>query len=360
MLQLQTVMCKDVFTTLHHSFAMSKENHLHCCLWVPPAAYTQLKTSVEKSDAWRYHILCGHGGVYADTDTICARSFESWTQFNTSPEPGLLVGIENRFHSQQAAEEASYVHKIQVTQWTMAAKKSHPVVCRMGAAIKAYVEEEAASGNAIEAEHGHDASILLRTGPGIWSKEVHSYLRQMGSSPEDVAEGGQVEDIVVLPQVAFGCNFRYWTETNNASMVFHMFNNSWKVDHYKVADAKKLRRQEQERQATRRRHQALYVAGIGAAATGLGLALCSSWCLSCRSRVLGAVGFSYKGRLRRPYALVVGGSPKSSPKNSPLGSPHCRGGSSSSSSVHSGRLTQQRHSALHLLNGTRKPARLVQ
>lgn len=78
------------------------------------AVYHQLKTAVEKSDAWRYHVLCGHGGIYTDTDTICAKPFEQWINFNTTPEPGLIVGIENRFYSQQEAEEASYVHKIQV------------------------------------------------------------------------------------------------------------------------------------------------------------------------------------------------------------------------------------------------------
>lgn len=88
--------------------------------------YNQLKTPVEKSDAWRYHVLCGHGGVYADTDTICARPFDEWLNTSSSggggsdgslPEPGLVVGVENRFHSQALAEEASYVHKIQITQW---------------------------------------------------------------------------------------------------------------------------------------------------------------------------------------------------------------------------------------------------
>jgi hypothetical protein len=108
----------------------------------------------------------------------------------------------------QEAEEATYVHKIQITQWTMASKRSHPVVCRMGAAIKAFLEQEAADGGKIEQKMGHDASILLRTGPGIWSSEVHSYLQQMGSQAEEVVEGGQVTDAVVLPQTAFGCNFR--------------------------------------------------------------------------------------------------------------------------------------------------------
>lgn len=100
------------------------------------------------------------------------------------------------------------MHKIQITQWTMAAKKSHPVVCGMGAAIKAFVEKEAADGNKFEQEVGHDASILSRTGPGIWSTQVHGYINQMGSKPEDVVDGMQVADLVILPQAAFGCSFR--------------------------------------------------------------------------------------------------------------------------------------------------------
>lgn len=32
----------------------------------------------------------------------------------------------------------------------------------------------------------------------------------MGSTSEEVAQGGQVSDLVVLPQQAFACNFRYW------------------------------------------------------------------------------------------------------------------------------------------------------
>jgi hypothetical protein len=65
------------------------------------AAFYQLKTPVEKSDAWRYHVLCGHGGIYTDTDTVCGRPFSEWTNFNSTPEPGLIVGVENRFYSQE-------------------------------------------------------------------------------------------------------------------------------------------------------------------------------------------------------------------------------------------------------------------
>lgn len=325
----------------------------------------QLKTAVEKSDAWRYHVLCGHGGVYADTDTVCAKPFESWTQFYATPAPGLVVGIENLFHSQADAEEASYVHKIQITQWTMAAKKSHPVVCRMGAAIKAFVDHEAATGNSIEEEHGHDASILLRTGPGIWSQEVHKYLRQVGSTPEAVTAGGQVEDLVVLPQAAFGCNFRYWHKDNNASFVYHMFNNSWKVDHYKVADAKKQTRRAREREAAAQKQQAVLYSLAILAPVCMGLLLARYWgcCTSSSSVLWSRVRMRPVLTRRRPHSLsVMTSSPRSSPKmqspkRSPApSSPSARGGGSSSSSTLNGRSTQRQ--SLHLLAGPRKPARL--
>ena len=60
---------------------------------------------------------------------------------------------------------------------------------------------------------------------------MHKYIRQMGSTPEAVTAGAQVEDLVVLPPAAFGCNFHYWTKENNESYVYHMFNNSWSVPH---------------------------------------------------------------------------------------------------------------------------------
>eukprot|EP00882_Tetradesmus_deserticola_P004989 GHRQ01005258.1.p1 GENE.GHRQ01005258.1~~GHRQ01005258.1.p1 ORF type:complete len:487 (+),score=147.82 GHRQ01005258.1:737-2197(+) len=295
--------------------------------------FHQLKTAVEKSDAWRYHVLCGHGGIYTDTDTICARPFSEWTNFNSTPEPGLLVGIEDRFYTQEEAEEATYVHKTQITQWTMASKRAHPVVCRMGGAIKAFVEQEAADGGRIEQQMGHDASILLRTGPGIWSREVHSYLQQMGSQPEDLVEGGQVTDAVVLPQAAFGCNFRYWSVENTESYVYHMYNNSWKVDHFRVADFKKQQRHSKQRQHAMRLVYPLLI--IMSACCGVLAAVYAGLCwLPAHS----GTRFGARKKRRALQAIAVGGS--SPRKGSPRGSPS-RLGSGSSSITLSSRLQQQ-------------------
>eukprot|EP00879_Flechtneria_rotunda_P017138 GHRR01017948.1.p1 GENE.GHRR01017948.1~~GHRR01017948.1.p1 ORF type:complete len:440 (+),score=114.38 GHRR01017948.1:815-2134(+) len=277
--------------------------------------YKQLKTPVEKSDAWRYHVLCGHGGIYADTDTICARPFAQWLNFSTVSEPGLVVGVENRFYSQEEAEEASYVHKIQITQWTMASKRSHPVVCRMGTAIKAVVEQEAADGQQLEQERGHDAAILLRTGPGIWTSEINSYLQQMGGSPEAVAEGGQVMDLVVLPQTAFGCNFRYWNPDNQESFVYHMYNNSWKLDHFVVANARKRRRQRRELHHALRAWYPVLIVVLGAC--GVLLVAYAGVCWSRAGLSSRSTPSSGRHRALRAVHRFVGSNTSPSPRNSP-------------------------------------------
>jgi mannosyltransferase OCH1-like enzyme len=38
--------------------------------------YSGLKTAVERSDLWRYVVMCKHGGVYTDADTLCVRPIQ--------------------------------------------------------------------------------------------------------------------------------------------------------------------------------------------------------------------------------------------------------------------------------------------
>jgi mannosyltransferase OCH1-like enzyme len=38
--------------------------------------YSSLQTAVERSDLWRYSVMCKHGGVYTDADTICVRPIQ--------------------------------------------------------------------------------------------------------------------------------------------------------------------------------------------------------------------------------------------------------------------------------------------
>ena len=113
---------------------------------------------------------------------------------------------------------------------------------------------------------GHDAGVLMRTGPGIWSLAVHAYIREAGAAPEALARGGRAGDCLVLPQLAFGCSVRYWSPDNKESLVVHFYKYSWKVDNFKIADARKAARAAKRRARARRRAFAWALGGAAASA----------------------------------------------------------------------------------------------
>lgn len=186
------------------------------------ATFDGLGSPVERTDLWRYLVLCRLGGVYADSDVMAARPISQWAQ-----DAGLLVGIENVFTTPEEARRRSYSRQVQMVQWSIASRPGHPVVCRMGQYVAKHVAEERA-GEFLDPDRNH--AILERTGPGIWSDSVHDYLRQVGNvSVEQLVGGGRVGDVRILPQPAFGCPTAVFDTADPLPYVYHMFMGSWKV-----------------------------------------------------------------------------------------------------------------------------------
>jgi hypothetical protein len=180
-----------------------------------------LGSPVERTDMWRYLVLCRMGGVYADSDVVAARPVSDWVQ-----DAGLLVGIENVFTTPEEAKRRDYTRQVQMVQWAIASRKGHPVVCRMGQYIAHHVKEEAA-GEFVDPDRDH--AILERTGPGIWSSSVHDYIAEYNVRVEDLVAGGKVGDVRVLPQPVFGCASATWNPQEDVlPYVYHMFKGSWK------------------------------------------------------------------------------------------------------------------------------------
>jgi hypothetical protein len=182
-----------------------------------------LGSPVERTDMWRYLVLCRMGGVYADSDVVAARPMSDWVQ-----DAGLLVGIENVFTTPEEAKRRDYTRQVQMVQWAIASRKGHPVVCRMGQYIADHVREEAV-GKFLDPDRDH--AILERTGPGIWSSSVHDYIKEYGNGVrvEELVAGGKVGDVRVLPQPVFGCASATWNPKEDVlPYVYHMFKGSWK------------------------------------------------------------------------------------------------------------------------------------
>eukprot|EP00879_Flechtneria_rotunda_P001545 GHRR01001703.1.p1 GENE.GHRR01001703.1~~GHRR01001703.1.p1 ORF type:complete len:752 (+),score=308.39 GHRR01001703.1:312-2567(+) len=180
-----------------------------------------LGSQVERTDMWRYLVLCRLGGVYADSDVVAARPIDTWAQ-----DAGLLVGIENVFTTPEEAKRRDYTRQVQMVQWAIAAHTGHPVVCRMGQYVADHVAQEAA-GDFVDPDRDH--AILERTGPGIWSSSVHNYIREQGAiSIEQLVAGGLVGDVRVLPQPVLGCASATFNPADSLPYVYHMFKGSWR------------------------------------------------------------------------------------------------------------------------------------
>ena len=199
----------------------------------------QLQTPVERADAWRYLLLCTHGGLYTDMDTVCAQPISSWIH-TPGVSPGLVVGVENAFNSLEEAHKYNYVRRVQMLQWTFAAKPKHPLVCHLPSRIEEHMAKEK---QGLVKYQGPDEAVLLRTGPGMWSGAIEELLSRNELTPEDILAGKVVEDVLFLPQTAFGCSWRFWSVDNKNSLVYHMYNHSWNTEKGKLAKA--LRRQQQ-------------------------------------------------------------------------------------------------------------------
>nr|XP_018262276.1 uncharacterized protein I303_05292 [Kwoniella dejecticola CBS 10117]OBR84434.1 hypothetical protein I303_05292 [Kwoniella dejecticola CBS 10117] len=155
---------------------------------------------VVRSDLFRYLVLLLDGGVYTDTDTACIRPISQWgdsavkhhadspliealpqllslskSAGRTDPEiagveeddsPSLIIALENDSPASGSDWEAdTFVRGLQVVQWTMAAKKGHPILLDVIAHALNKVDElriARKSGLVIDEEQ----DILEWSGPG--------------------------------------------------------------------------------------------------------------------------------------------------------------------------------------------------
>jgi hypothetical protein len=208
-----------------HSIMLFDDSDIHLFMttYFPEllSTFDGLDSQVERTDMWRYLVLCIFGGVYADSDVVSARPLSDWVQ-----DAGLLTGIENVFTSFEEAKRRTYTRQVQMVQWAIAAKRGHPVVCRMGEYVKHHVAKEQ-SGEFFDPDRNH--AILERTGPGIWSSSVHDYIMEHGYNITDVVAGMKVGDVRILPQPAFGCaSSTFNPEHDPVPYVYHMFKGSWR------------------------------------------------------------------------------------------------------------------------------------
>lgn len=232
-------------------------------------AYELLPQSILRVDFFRYLILFAKGGTYSDIDTVALKPIQSWVSFNKTiyGEPnnaGLVVGVE------ADGEDSlnSFSRRVQLCQWTIQAKKGHPMLRELIVRIVEITMDKAERG-ALDKVEGRDSgdTVINWTGPGVFTDAVFDYMNYIysdGRSGEGLGMGtfkpkmanpnanGRVperakqalswfsftrlekpkviKDVLILPITSFspGRGWKSKDDDDDIAYAKHMFAGSWK------------------------------------------------------------------------------------------------------------------------------------
>jgi hypothetical protein len=184
----------------------------------------ELATPVEKSDLWRYLVLCFHGGVYADTDTVTTKPIQEWGVDGASAVlsmEGIGTGNPNKDWDQLKLSDFYVVF----LQWMLTARPGHPIFCATPTWIRSFMDEEAAK--------GERSSIVQRTGPGLITMLVRDHLDRHNASWGDYTLGGMAPGgLQILNHTEWGCSTKEATARATAGevvgLVYHHYRGIWR------------------------------------------------------------------------------------------------------------------------------------
>lgn len=243
-------------TYTHHVLPDDECHALIDSLYTPvpdvAMAYKLMPKSILKADFFRYLILFARGGVYADIDTRGVKPIDDWAsnQAKIADKPniaGLVVGIEA--DPDRPDWHDWYSRRIQFCQWTIQAKKGHPMLKELIAKITEITLARHKK-NQLKDVLGKDAGgdIMEWTGPGIWTDGVFNYMNNVLQTEEafetrtydeiitwkiftGMEAPIEVDDVLVLPITSFSPGVGHMGSKSTSDpycYVEHMFLGSWK------------------------------------------------------------------------------------------------------------------------------------
>ncbi|KAK9370703.1 nucleotide-diphospho-sugar transferase [Lipomyces kononenkoae] len=225
-------------------------------------AYFAMPKPILRADFFRYLILLARGGVYSDVDTTALKGVAKWFSDGVSDvvkgddgnektdlteeraaevartiesDTGLMIGIEA--DPDRPDWQDWYARRVQICQWTIAAKRGHPTVLRIVSHITTETLRRKATGT-LDLPKNKDAGsqVMNWTGPGIWTDTVFRYLSDIQAGTDwhsvtGITQGKVIGDVVILPITSFspgvgtmGAN----SPDHPHAFVHHIFEGSWK------------------------------------------------------------------------------------------------------------------------------------
>lgn len=215
-------------------------------------AYNVMPKNILKADFFRYLILYARGGVYSDIDTVSLKPIDTWLSMNETlygeeNKAGFVVGIEADPDRPDWADW--YAKRVQFCQWTIQAKKGHPMLRELIARIVELTLEREKKGQlkkVLGKDEGGD--IMNWTGPGIFTDKVFEYMNNIiqpaanfeAKKYDEIISwktftGMQmpigIDDVLVLPITSFSPNVGHMgskSSSDKMAYVDHRFLGTWK------------------------------------------------------------------------------------------------------------------------------------
>ncbi|KAK9383451.1 nucleotide-diphospho-sugar transferase [Kockiozyma suomiensis] len=247
------------FEVLNDAAAAAMVRQLYASIPDVVDAYFAMPVPVLRADFFRYLILLARGGVYSDIDTLALKSINKWFYSSIGPlkdgekrhqvvdisdedaaklrakleaETGLVIGIEADPDREDWHDW--YARRVQFCQWTIMAKKGHPVLVDIVSHITTEtIRRRAANALVLPKSNEAGSQIMDWTGPGIWTDTIFEYLETDWHSVTGITEGKVVKDVLILPITSFspGVGSMGAGEiTHPRAFSQHSFEGSWKPE----------------------------------------------------------------------------------------------------------------------------------
>lgn len=191
-----------------------------------------------RADFLRYLILLAEGGVYTDVDTRPIRPVDDWIPSQYRNRTNIVLGIE--IDKGQGPLWSGMPWSIQISQFTIMAKRNHPLIRRVVHDVQNGVET-------FLRQQGRDTlpqlffdDVIGLTGPRVFTTAVFEYLseclglRITGDEISGLRQPILLADALIVPVNGFASGQQHshsGTADDETALVSHTWMSSWVPTH---------------------------------------------------------------------------------------------------------------------------------
>lgn len=191
-----------------------------------------------RADFLRYLILLTEGGVYTDVDTLPIQPIDDWIPSEYRNRTSIVLGIEIDKSQGPLWNEMPWT--VQISQFTIMAKKNHPLIRRVVYEVQHGVEAFLRKQSRDTLPQLFFDDVIGLTGPRVFTTAVFEYLsdciglRMTGDEISGLKQPTLLADALIVPVNGFASGQQHsqsGTADDDTALVSHKWMSSWVPTH---------------------------------------------------------------------------------------------------------------------------------